>query len=474
MLWSVPARGRSLVRELRAFSRIEASELPDPPPGAEVELPDGALAAGGYVMSPETVAALQTLELAELMRTAPAPRRVLLLEREGRTPDDELVAAFEEAGAAVTVGPGPGFTQMVMVPPQEAKPPTEVFEQVADWLEAEGGGAVADGLDEHAGVLSVYLDEGGARIRETALTVEQPFGRLLGVLAEPADAQADLCVVLLNAGPQRRTGPNRMWVEIARRWAARGVPTLRIDLGGIGDSDGDASRFESDEAFYEPHFVGQARAALDVLEARGLAPRFVLGGLCSGAYWSLYAAIEDERIPAALLLNPRALLFDGWTEAVRETRELRRKLFSGNAWRRALRGEVSYSRPFRIAGRFLLQVALAPFRLPRRIAARLRARAVGGDEIDLVFDRLRDQGKRALMVFVGREPLHEEFVRDGRLARFERWPNIDLEVRAFDAETHTLRPLWLQRAVHAMVDEAIERELAPEGPAAALPEGARR
>jgi alpha/beta superfamily hydrolase len=33
-----------------------------------------------------------------------------------------------------------------------------------------------------------------------------------------------------------------MWVEASRRWAALGVATLRIDLEGIGDADGDAGR----------------------------------------------------------------------------------------------------------------------------------------------------------------------------------------------------------------------------------------
>ncbi len=58
---------------------------------------------------------------------------------------------------------------------------------------------------------------------------EGPHGRLFGVLSRRSGEQAEPTGVLLNAGPQRRTGPNRMWVEIARRWAAKGVPTLRLD-----------------------------------------------------------------------------------------------------------------------------------------------------------------------------------------------------------------------------------------------------
>ena len=69
---------------------------------------------------------------------------------------------------------------------------------------------------------------GGALIRETPITVEHAHGSLFGVLAEPdLDVPAPVCAVLLNAGALRHIGPGRMWVELARRWTAKGVPTLR-------------------------------------------------------------------------------------------------------------------------------------------------------------------------------------------------------------------------------------------------------
>ena len=79
-------------------------------------------------------------------------------------------------------------------------------------------------------------------------------------------------MLFVNAGPQRRTGPNRMWVEAARRWAAAGVPSLRIDLSGIGDSPGDDSALVRIDAFYTDDYVAQTHAALDAPEL-GLGPR---------------------------------------------------------------------------------------------------------------------------------------------------------------------------------------------------------
>ncbi len=65
VLWQVPARGRALVRELRAFAALEVAYIPDPDrdePAAEpAQLEDGALVANGYLLSAETVADLQGL-----------------------------------------------------------------------------------------------------------------------------------------------------------------------------------------------------------------------------------------------------------------------------------------------------------------------------------------------------------------------------------------------------------------------------
>lgn len=196
----------------------------------------------------------------------------------------------------------------MMIEPQESRPPLEVFDRVSSWLaqtqSAPGTGqGTLDVAPEPVGVTDVAeLAVDGVPIRETPFTVDQPFGRLFGILAEPRGVTAEVTAVLLNAGPQRRTGPNRMWVETARRWAAQGVPTARIDLAGIGDADGDAMRFTDNAAFYTGEFVDQVRAVMDDLESRGLPGRFVLMGLCAGAFWSAHTALADERVASVYLL----------------------------------------------------------------------------------------------------------------------------------------------------------------------------
>ncbi len=240
VLWGAPTRGRALVRELRAFSRMEVANVGEAPADAP-SAPDG-LIANGYLLSRQTIADLEALDLQELAGTG-AIRRALLLSRDGLRVDEHLEPAMAGAGASVTVADGHGYGAMT-VEPQEARPPTEVFEAVERWL-GEGDPAVRPGFErvsrDATAAEILQLTHDGTEISERPLFFERPAGRLFGILTEPAGPRRALCAVLLNAGPQRRMGPNRMWVQTARRWAARGVPALRVDMAAIGDSDGDSA-----------------------------------------------------------------------------------------------------------------------------------------------------------------------------------------------------------------------------------------
>jgi alpha-beta hydrolase superfamily lysophospholipase len=464
VLWAVPARGRSMIRELRAFERLGASTVFQPDETQPPPLPDGALAANGYLLSAETVASLEAVDLAELSLTDGEHRRVLLLSRDGREVDERLHSALQQAGAQASVASGAGYDKM-MLEPQDSRPPVEVFETVSAWLLDADGSATGEARKRasHKPPVSeaqeLILEATHSHIRESLVHIAQPDGRLLGILCQPQGPPRDLCALLLNAGPQRRTGPNRMWVEIARRWAARGVPTLRIDLAGIGDSDGDAGRLAQVTWPYVPEYIAQVRAALDALEADGLPGRFIAMGLCSGAYWSFHAALEDDRIRAICLLNPRTLIWDEWTHARRRTHDLRERLFRASTWRKILRGEITLHRHLQTAKGIANHALRTPTRLRTRLLTTGAQQASEDDALDGLLDRLRDRDQRALLLFTGSEPLHADFDAEGRLARLERWTNLRLAIHGISADTHTMAPLWLQAEVHELLDLALEEEL---------------
>jgi dienelactone hydrolase len=465
VLWGTPSRGRAIVRQLRAFSNLEVAQfyegLQPPPP-----LASGELEAGGFLLSAQTVTQLEGVDLAALELPGDRPRRVLLLERDGLAVDARLREHLQGSAVDLAVAPGAGYGAMTSHP-QQARPALATLERIQAWLDeaSRAGHPPRASLDEPrragtpalAGAASVVgatdrltiVD--GPAVVETPVWIEQRFGRLAAVLTEPANGPThELCAVLLNAGAVRRIGPSRMWVQAARRWAARGVPTLRLDVEGIGDADGADAPYADDRSLYADWLVPQVLAALDFAQERGLGQRFVLGGLCAGAYWAFHAALDDARVVAALMVNPRVLVWDPGLAPARDLRALISQPLSFSKIHR----EASSKRVLMLA-RWLLAA-------PRRSISERRSRRLGHvsavGEVDAVLDRLRGADIRALLLFSEREPLRDELERSGRMAILRQWPNVTVEHVA--VRDHTLRPSSAQRQVHQILDRALDRELA--------------
>jgi pimeloyl-ACP methyl ester carboxylesterase len=453
VLWGVPSGGKELVRQLRAFSRLERSrffeDLPEPP-----SAPPGQIEAGGYLLAPQTVEELGRIELDEFPLLAERPRRVLMLERDGLAVDDELRRRLSST-SSVEVAPGTGYADMTSHP-QRSVPPEGVIERVRRWLD-EGSAPSLPELAEpalrstSASPSTRLRTPDGAWVRETPLTLapDAMDGNLSAVLVEP-DRPVDhgLCVILLNGGAVRRIGPNRMWVEAARRWAAGGVPTLRLDVEAIGDADGDETPYRDDGALYEPHFVPQVLSVIDYLAERGLGSRFILGGLCSGAYWSFHAALEEPRVCAVMLVNPRALIWDEGLGPARDLRALLTERFSLSKLRRV----VTRDR----LGSFLRWMVATPYRWGRRLLTGENKAAAQQRELADAFERYIDSGRRALLLFSEHEPVYDELARAGLIGIFG--PLKEIVVDRVPVRDHTLRPTSGQGVAHAALDRLVMRD----------------
>ncbi len=469
VLWAAPGTGRSFVRETRAFSRLQEGR---PDGGGDANdasrLPDGWLETGGFVLSAETLKSLSSLD-PRLHSTSSDLRRALLLDRDGITPDPKLQAGLEEAGVEVTVAPGVGWGAMV-AHPERTKLPLGVVERVASWLRLAEGQVPAGGrgdreepassaqLESPVGPAETALEVDSKEVRESPLLVPQPYGDAFGVLAEPADPpETSLCVVFLNAGAVRHSGPNRLWVEASRRWASRGVRSLRVDLEGIGEADGDDSKRNDVASFYVPEFEQQVSVVLDLLEERGLGKRFVLVGLCAGGYWTFRVALHEPRAGVVVLLNAGALSWHDNLLSEREAEKLER-VFQAQWWRKLLGGQVSPTRLWVFAR---LSLAKAGWAL-RALAARLvgRGSAAPGSRLEADLDQLRSAGARAVFAFSGGEPLYAELATKGVLERLDRWPNLTLV--SLPGDDHTLRSAAAQCAAHELIDREVKRALAAQ------------
>ncbi len=154
-------------------------------------------------------------------------------------------------------------------------------------------------------------------VREEAWTFG-PEGSLVGIVTEPGEpGGASIACVIPNAGLIHRVGPRRFSVTLARRLAEAGIPTLRFDLAGVGDS-----KHVGESVGARQRILDNMRSALDELERRCGVRRFVIVGICSGAVNGYRTALADERVVGTLM-------YDGlwyrsrWTALVRIVNRVR-------------------------------------------------------------------------------------------------------------------------------------------------------
>ena len=453
VLWATPRRGREFLRQLRAFSRLEMSEafagLPEPPP-----LPDGALEAGGFLLSAETTAALGAVDLTTEPIDHELRLGVLLLGRDERAPDEGLRLALAERAVAVTSAPGPGYAAITSHP-QDAVPSPDVAALVLKWLDERSGPATTE--PRHADE-PVPGENGELALGDGAhVVVERPiaFGaagtELTGVLVRPeTDGEAHpapLCALFVNAGAIHRIGPNRMYVETARRWAALGIPSLRLDIEGVGESGGPDRGYGDTAHLHDLGLVEQLAGTLDELQRRGVAERFVLIGMCSGAYQSLHLALGDARVVALQLLNPAVI---EWDESVAPTRSLRAISLRSFANLRHAGTRARLRTTLRWVAR-RLRARLSS--LPRSETGALPLAA----RVESKLERLRTSGVQVLMLFAAREPLDRELERLGLIDELRASPNVT--VTRLAVASHTLRPQWAQEQTRGILDGALAQAL---------------
>ena len=423
-LWGVPDQGRTLLREAESLSKVIASDFPEDAPPDPAAADDLGLI--GYLMTAETQAALAGLQLSGLPLPRCDQRRVLLLSRGALRVDPRLRESIERQGAEVEVLRTTDYYALV-VKPEESQPPEATIGQVLRWLERGAAAPSSWAAPRPRTALPVrdtsQLQVDG-RVLESPFACSAGHGELFGIVSrERAAGPAPFAIVLVGAGALPHTGPNRAWVELGRRWAARGIPTLRLDLAGIGEAGGDGPGLMSDESQYESWRVDDVRAVLDQLETEGIAERFVLGGLCSGANCSLHVGLADARVCGLLLLN---LFLVTWSS----------DLIAERMWRSAVTQDAP--NPDDLSTDSLLE--------RRQVDAAIAA-----------FNGLHDRGTAVLLLFGEQEALYQEFVRQGLIGQRDRWPNVRLE--RYQSGDQMFRAQWLQRHVHARMDDALERML---------------
>lgn len=368
--------GRFYLRELRALhvgwrnSAIPEIEVPPTPAGDQDVL--------SFRMPAATVAAIQAMRL----DTVPGAPRMLLLDAwpDPASPVAALAQRLGEAGRDVDLDAFPEYPDM-MRSAEFADVPAQAWTRVIDWVEAGAGWRAA------ATVRAVPTPPRGAPVDDAAGDalhgvgmegiVEHPVWidgkRLFGILCAPSPRgaharRATTAVIFPNTGGNHHVGDGRMFVDVSRLLARQGFAALRLDVSTLGDSAGAARRMDL-PGIYATTPRHDLSAAVNWVRTRGFRS-IVLAGICSGAFISLYAGLENLDVTGLMLVNLVKFRWDatddaGATDQLRSARVYLAAARKWENWRRLLRGELGLRR--------LLGATL------RRVRLRLRERHEAAD-----------------------------------------------------------------------------------------------
>jgi exosortase A-associated hydrolase 1 len=226
--------------------------------------------------------------------------------------------------------------------------------------------------------------------QEEALAISLGAERLVGVLTRPARPR-DTGIVIVVGGPQYRAGSHRQFVLLARALAAAGMPALRFDVRGMGDSTGPMQSFEAS--------TQDLAGAIDAFAAACPAVRqVVLWGLCDAASIILLhaASAADARIAGLVLVNPwvRSEASHARTQLVHY---YAKRLLARDFWKKLARRDVD------------LRDGAASVARHVATAARAGARPDGRQFQDRMADGLRSFTRPVLLLLSGQDLTAREF-----------------------------------------------------------------
>jgi dienelactone hydrolase len=215
------------------------------------------------------------------------------------------------------------------------------FSSVTAWL--------CRAVPAHAQEGAILLDDPMLR---TDIWLDTPlrFGvdnRLFGMLCRPAQGTPHTAIIIGNAGHDPHYATARHAVTLARKLAAKGVASLRLDYSGLGDSIGHAGKERMLSHVFLVDRGPDVRAAIDALQELGF-HRFGIAGLCSGAYHAFRNAVAEPRISAVAAVNLPFFTLPGG-DVLRYLEEKKRspvryfaKLFSRQSWATLTSVKIDY------------------------------------------------------------------------------------------------------------------------------------
>lgn len=451
VMWAPCLTGKAFARELRASrSRLSAAVEGGADEGIE---------ALGYVYTAQTMHDMQILDCQRLS-VVPA-KRVLIVARDDMPMEGPLPTAYRSMGIDTTFAVLPGYANMI-AEPHDGVVAHETLGAIVDWLLAAKPDAIPGGLlgQRPAAVesaTSMQVDSVFGSVREIPLMFGADHS-LFGILSEPSrlsttDHRWETAILMLNVGTNHRVGPNRLYVKMARAWAEQGYSALRFDLAGIGDSSSSVGYARS--RLYSKESTVDVQAAIDCLSQRGC-KRFIVMGLCSGAYVAFQTALTEPRVSGQILMNPRRLewkegetLQSAMQVSYKSTYFYKKALMDGRTYIRILRGRVD------LRGIASRMIVLLKARWKRALS-NIFQRVPADDDVLSNVKLLCSRGTDTLMIIGaeddGRDYLEFHLGRQGK--KIGKDPRFKMAI--VDGSDHTFSNANSQDVVITLVQQHLE------------------
>lgn len=236
-------------------------------------------------------------------------------------------------------------------------------------------------------------------MKEIPLVFDCQGEDLIGIVHRPQQPSEIGVLTIVAGGPQYRAGVGRGMVSLARSLARHGVPVMRFDYRGLGDSSGEFQGF-GDIAEDIQAAVKAFRQEVPQVQ------KVVLWGGCDAASAAMIHGAKVSGVESLILGNP-------WvsTQEIRSAvlrKHYTRRLGEAQFWRKLLRFEYNLF-DYTVAGIKKVASRLARVFSGSQSAATQQASESEGRPIDRMLTGLRDFQGPVLFLMSGRSLVTNEF-----------------------------------------------------------------
>jgi pimeloyl-ACP methyl ester carboxylesterase len=261
-------------------------------------------------------------------------------------------------------------------------------------------------------------------------------------------------IILLNPGPTDRNGPHRLYFKLAELFARQGIPTLRFDARGVGESEGEWEAAEGAPILdiftqiQEGIWVPDTLAAIDYLIKRTGVQQVILGGLCGGAITALLTGSGHPNVVGFFMMGIPVTLSSA-TSNVRDLPETVlskeaslyiKKLLRPSAWWRllTLKTDLKTLRGVMMS-HVLSWTNPKPVGSTRVIDRRLNPHFIGG------FKAAVENRKKMVFIYSENDYLWQEF-KEYFLPSFENEASLPFELATIPQANHNMTESeWQER-----------------------------